>query len=195
MKTRARIPASQSGVGMIEVLVTLFVLVVGMLGVAGLSLQGQRASMEALQRNQALVLVQDMVSRINANSAVADCYAITDSTSGRPYAGADSQTLPACSAGTIEAYTQANRDLSEWASLLRGSSSIAPGNKAVGAMIGARGCITMTGPHEYQVTVVWQGMNESGVPRGVACGTNLYGNEALRRSVTIPVQIADLRAA
>lgn len=177
---------------MIEVLVTLFVLMVGLLGVAGLSLQSQRAAMESFQRNQAMFLLQDMVGRINANRTVADCYALTDVATGLPNAGVDSGGLPACSAGSIEAYTRANRDLVEWDALLRGATVVADGDE-VGAMIGARGCVTRLAASRYLVSVSWQGLNATAAPSaGVACGRNRYGNEALRRVISLPLQIADL---
>lgn len=183
----------QAGVSLIEVLVTLFVLMVGLLGVAGLSLQSQRAAMESFQRNQALFLMQDMVSRINANRTVADCYAISDASTGLPNVGVDSTTWPACSAGTIEAYSQANRDLAAWDELLRGATVTTDGVE-VGAMIGARGCIVRLAANRYLVSVAWQGLNATAAPStGIACGLDQYGNEALRRVVALPLQIADLR--
>ncbi len=52
---------------MIEVLVTLVVLALGLLGVVGLQARGQQAELESYQRGQALVLLQDMVDRMNTN--------------------------------------------------------------------------------------------------------------------------------
>lgn len=69
--------ANQSGFGMVEVLVSLIILLVGLLGLAGLMVQSQRSEMESYQRVQALILLQDMASRIDANRAVASCYAAT----------------------------------------------------------------------------------------------------------------------
>ncbi|MDP2155736.1 MAG: type IV pilus modification protein PilV, partial [Sulfuricella sp.] len=57
----------ERGFGMIEVLVSLFILLTGLLGLAGLLARSQQAEMESYQRAQALVLLQDMVARINAN--------------------------------------------------------------------------------------------------------------------------------
>lgn len=185
----------QRGVSMIEVLITLFVLVVGLLGVAAMSLASQRASMESFQRHQALMLLDDMVARINANRTVADCYALTDLATGAPVFGNGSGTLTPCTAGTIEAYTQANADLAQWDALLKGATVTDDGGN-VGAMLGARGCVAKVADNEYQVTVVWQGLNQTAAPSaGVACGQDLYGNEALRRAVSLPVQFADLRGA
>ena len=57
----------QRGVTMIEVLISIFILTVGMLGAASLQFRMQTAELEAYQRTQAIVLLQDMVARINAN--------------------------------------------------------------------------------------------------------------------------------
>lgn len=189
------IRSSQRGVSLIEVLITMFVLLVGLLGVAAMSLASQRASMESYQRHQALMLLDDMVARMNANRTVADCYAISDLAAGAPVFGNGSAALPLCSAGSIEAYTQANADLAEWDALLKGATVTDAGSE-VGAMLGARGCVAKVADNEYLVTVVWQGLNSTAAPSaGVACAQGLYGNEALRRTVTLPVRMADLGGA
>ena len=191
-----RFARRQRGISLIEVLVTLFVLLVGLLGVAALSLASQRASMESLQRNQALMLMNDMVSRINANRSVADCYAITAVATGTPTFGVGSGSLPACAAGTIEAYTQANADLAEWDALLKGATVANAADEEVGAMIGARGCVSRLGTGRYLVVVAWQGLNPTATPSsGLNCGLDLYGAETLRRVVAVPVQFADLRGS
>lgn len=196
MKRRVACRRQQAGVSLIEVLVTLFVLLVGLLGVAGLTLRSQHASMESFQRNQAIFLVQDMVGRINANRSVADCYAISDATSGLPYAGVGAATLPSCSAGSVTAYTQANADIAEWNALLQGATVVNDGGDTVGAMIGARGCVMRIASNRYLVSVVWQGLDATAAPgTGVVCGQGLYGDEALRRVVMVPIRIADLRGA
>ncbi len=118
----------QSGFSMIEVLVTLIILLVGLLGLAGLMVQSQRSEVESYQRVQALVLLQQMAGRINANRlAGATCYAFTSATVANPYPGspylgntstlttlatpappvvATSVNVPSCtSANVITAYT------------------------------------------------------------------------------------------
>lgn len=80
----------QSGVAMLESLFAMAVLMVGMLGICGLQVKTQTSHFEAYQRAQALLLLDDIVNRINANRSAADCYAYTD-VNGIPYLGA---TLP-----------------------------------------------------------------------------------------------------
>ena len=66
--------SSSRGFTMIEVLVTIAILMIGLLGLAALQTNATVAELEAYQRSQALVLVQDMADRISANKANADSY-------------------------------------------------------------------------------------------------------------------------
>src|SRR3954453_9477866 len=57
----------EAGYLLIEVLITMFILAVGLLGVVGLQARAQQAETDSYQRTQALVLLRDMAARINAN--------------------------------------------------------------------------------------------------------------------------------
>lgn len=187
---------------MIEVLVTLLILLIGLLGLAGLQMQAQRSEMESYQRVQALVLLQDMVGRINANRKVASCYAVTtDTTNGTPFLGTSSTIVtPACAAGTVEQNAMAVQDMQDWQNLLLGAAEDAAGGSSctptscVGAMIGARGCVSPVpgDPNLYTVTVAWQGLGKTFAPDEQNCGTGLYGDETQRRVVSLTVRIANL---
>ena len=64
--------------GLTKVLpIILFILLVGLLGLAGVMISSQRAELESYQRVQGLIILQDIVGRINANRNVAACYAFT----------------------------------------------------------------------------------------------------------------------
>ena len=180
----------QQGSSLIEVLVTLVILMLGLLGLVGLMLQSQRSQVESYQRVQALVVLQDMVNRINANRKVAACYAFTTAVNGSPYLGSGSALVPACALGTAEQNARAVQDMTEWNSLLLGSSEKS-GASDVGAMLGARGCVSLVAG-VYQVSVAWQGNGKTAAPPGVSCATDLYGDDAQRRAVTAPLQIANL---
>lgn len=189
-------PHSQAGFSMIEVLVSMVILLLGILGLAGLMVTSQRAETESYQRSQALLLLQDMVGRINANRRVAACYAITtDTANGAPYLGVGSTVVtPSCGFGTIQANTLAIGDLTAWNNLLTGASEQLGGSNA-GAMVGARGCISQdptTGI--YQVSIAWQGIvSTAAAPSGLTCGKGQYGtDDSLRRVVSVPLQIANL---
>jgi type IV pilus assembly protein PilV len=57
----------QRGVGLIEVLISLVVIAIGLLGLAALQGKAQKAELESYQRSQALILLQDVAGRLRAN--------------------------------------------------------------------------------------------------------------------------------
>lgn len=203
---------AQQGSSLIEVLVTLVILMLGLLGLVGLMLQSQRSQMESYQRVQALVVLQDMVNRINANRKAALCYAITTGADGTPYVGTGSAATPACAAVTdpplsTEQKAQADQDIMEWSSLLKGEAEQSADGADVGGMLGARGCLAVVevapvcpnvpvpplSPnkiYDVQVSVVWQGNGKTAAPSSdVTCAKGLYGDDALRRAVTATSRI------
>lgn len=188
--------ARQRGISLIEVLVTLIILLVGLLGLAGLVAHSNQSEMESYQRVQALQLMNDMVSRLNANRQVASCY--SNSTTGVTL-GTGATSIPTCGTGSSAQQTQATNDLTEWDTLLKGSAELS-GTSRIGAMIGARGCITLDDAtnNVYMVTVSWQGLAPTAAPLlsdGVTpfpCGNGQYSNEKLHRIVTAKVRIGKL---
>lgn len=183
---------------MLEVLISLVVVMIGLLGLGALQARTQQAQLESYQRAQALVLMQDMVDRINANRKAARCYVVTtDPAGGTPYLGTGNGTAAACTAwGTLVSQTLAVNDLNQWNARLQGAAeSDAGGN--TGAMIGGRGCVTYDAATDtYQVTVAWQGLVPTVDPASVdatfTCGRGLYGAEELRRVVSTSFRIANL---
>ena len=61
---------SQAGVGMVEVLVTLFILSIGLLGVASLQFIGSLANSDALNRSQSVLVAQQLTERLRAASVM-----------------------------------------------------------------------------------------------------------------------------
>jgi type IV pilus assembly protein PilV len=206
---------------MIEVLVTFVILVIGLLGLVGLQAKGQQAELESYQRGQALVLLQDIIDRMNANRLAAKnlAYVTTGLTPAYVGNGASGPTaLSDCSA-----LTGAPRDLCEWGNALIGASEItqsgtcstASGANCVGAMIGARGCISYDATTEVPdtlnnptpgtgvltVSVAWQGVSPTvappapvKTPSALDCGKNTYPSEAQRRVVTATLRMGSLTA-
>lgn len=178
----------QGGATLIEVLVALFILMVGLLGLVGVMIQSQRTQLESYQRLQALLLVQDMASRINANQAAALCYENAAVTFGTGYTATPDAS--ACASGDVTQKTRVTKDLVAWNDLLKGSAEVSGGNK-VGGILGARGCITRdAATGVFQVSVAWQATDPGGAPpAGITCGNDAanYGGEAFRRAVSITV--------
>ena len=181
--------AGPRGFAMLEILVTMVILMIGLLGLAGIMARSSTAEMESYQRVQALILAQDMVDRVNANRKKASCYS---NAGAGVVLGTGSGAIPACSGGTGEA-AQAVADLTAWDAMLKGSAEVSGGTN-LGAMIGARGCITQVDAvtNIYRISVAWQGLVATAAPVDT-CGATLYGtDEARRRIVTMTLRIAKL---
>ena len=182
-----------SGFSLIEVLVALVITLVGLLGLTGLIVRANQSEMESYQRVQALILLQDMVDRINANRQMADCYSTTVST-GKTLGTGSTATLT-CTTGTTQQNAQVGKDLTEWNNLLLGSAEVeTTGSTNIGAMIGARGCIVQVDAIKriYAVSVAWQGLLPTAAP-GNTCGQNQYGSDdKFRRVVAVTLRIGIL---
>ncbi|MGA0023069.1 MAG: type IV pilus modification protein PilV [Burkholderiales bacterium] len=171
------------GFTMIEVLVTIIILTIGLLGLAGLQARLQVAEIEAYQRAQAILVLQDMVARINANRKNVTAY-VTASPLG------EGNAVQSCAGKT-----GADLDLCEWGNMLLGATETS-GTQSVGAMIGARGCVSnpvATMPRQMNVAVVWQGLTPTAAPTNTTCGSGLYGNEATRRALVATIVIGCLQ--
>lgn len=180
MKARA----SQSGFSLIEVLVTIAILVVGLLGLGSLQTRVSMAEFEAYQRAQALAIAQDIADRISANKHSAASYVVNDIGVGASYQ--DCSTLPMTSPANIAAH-----DLCEISNELIGAAETTGGNN-VGTMLAARACVTSPAANQYIVTVVWQGVQPTNVAPVEACGRGSYGTVGLRRTVSYPLRTACL---
>lgn len=183
-KLRRRAAWRSRGVTMLEVLVTLLVLTFGLLGVAGMQAQMQLAEREAYQRAQAVALLQDMVDRISANRKNVASY-VTAAPLGT--GSAIDCTAPA---------TVAARDQCEWHTTLLGAAE-ASGGTLLGAMTGARGCISnpvATMPRQMIVAVAWQGLSATVVPAATGCGAGEYGaDDRFRRAMIASLVIGCLQ--
>lgn len=182
--------AFQRGTSLLEVLITIVILAIGLLGLAGLQTRLQSSEMEAYQRSQALILLNDMASRIATNRANAATYVTTS-------------PLGVGMTCTTGASTQLI-DAGQWCSALQGAAETL-GTSGVGAMVGGRGCVEKVegtageAVGEYRITVAWQGLAPiSAPPADITCGEGSYNggtvcvNDLCRRTVTTIVRIGDL---
>jgi type IV pilus assembly protein PilV len=174
----------QAGITLVEVLVSLVVLSIGLFGIFQLYAAGQQSELASQQHAEALVVVNDMVDRINANRSAAGCYAITDGSGGTAFVGTGNSTNYTC-AGVDTSATRAvaDEDLDDW-------------GRQVKALVGGRGCIYDDGSADsYRVVVVWQGRRLSDDP-DANCAQGEYGGledgQSRRRAISRTVRIADL---
>jgi type IV pilus assembly protein PilV len=122
----------QKGFGLLEVLVTLVILAIGLLGLAGLQATGLKNNLSAYHRSQATQLSYEIADRMRANVAGISSYV-----SGTPTATASCGTTTGCSAENM-----AKNDLFEWNAVL---ADVLPSGV---------GTITQSGAI-YSISVTW----------------------------------------
>ena len=114
MQTRTSSPVHhrrELGFSMIEILITLVILSIGLLGIAGLQLTGLQSNRSAYYRSQATVIAYDMIDRMRTN---------VDGVSANDYDNANTANLPSdpnCinSSSGCSAASLADNDIREWA--------------------------------------------------------------------------------
>ena len=84
--TEFRNTQAARGFSMLEILVTILILMLGLLGLAGLQTRAHTAELESYQRAQALILASKIVDAIRSNRRTAQCFAVTDASVGTPFA-------------------------------------------------------------------------------------------------------------
>ena len=175
------IPKLSEGYALLEALVTILILAFGMLSLAGLQVKMHATEMEAYQRAQALILLNDMVSKISANRLAVNDYIAEGSIVGET----DIQNC--------DVVASAKRDICEWNNALKGSSEKSASSENIGAMISARGCIEQVSasPLSVRVIITWQGLHMPNSP-SYACAKGIYGDDTYRRAISQTVTFATL---
>ncbi len=100
----------QTGMTLIEILISLLILSVGLLGMAGLQTVSLRNTQSAYQRTQAAVLSSDIVERVRANQQGVEAGSY-DNAAGAVTASCNS--LSGCTAAQMAA-----NDVAEWKTAL-----------------------------------------------------------------------------
>lgn len=159
-----------AGSSMIEVLVAIVVLSIGLLGLASLQGRLQGVQIEAYQRGQALIIMNDMVARLSSNRANAASYVTTDPLGF---------TCPTAVGSRSES------DLRDWCLALQGNAEKRSG-VSVGTVSNGLGCIDDIKNLSYRITVTWQGVGEKPSDIGASnCVDTNYGSERRRAMSTI----------
>lgn len=186
------------GYALVETMVTIVVIAFGLLGVAGLMSRSFVTESEATQRTQAALLLQDMVTRIEANRANAAQYVTGDNGITGFEVVNNTKSVVACD----PAAPLAERDRCDWGRLIAGIDEQVDG-KAASLLPGAIGCVYELDAFNrvYAISVAWQGPSTGAEPivdnnfAPTNCGRDLYGTEAQRRLVTTLLRIGTLNPA
>lgn len=176
------------GVGLVELLVTLLIVSVGFLSIAGLQTTAKKANFDALQRTTAVVLAKDIAERMRANPVELMRYltpvgGVGGGSLAQP--GQDCTSISPCNPGQLAEY-----DLWLWEQTMDGVSENREINSVstnTGGLVSPAGCVI--GPASgsagvYTITIVWRGLNELTDLSADTCGTGTgdYGaNEEFRR--------------
>jgi type IV pilus assembly protein PilV len=162
----------QTGIGMIEVLVTLVIISVGFLNMAALQTTAKRSNFDAVQRTTGVMLAHDIVERMRANPGVLANYlanglgGATLSAPARDCDGGDS-----CTPLQLAAF-----DLYQWEQRIDGiteSRTISGTLTQTGGLASPMGCITgpaAGGAGIYTITIVWRGLADLTNGSANACG-------------------------
>jgi type IV pilus assembly protein PilV len=180
----------QSGVSLIEVLVTLVLISIALLGSASLQVLSKRSNYEAVQRTSAAHLANDLLARMRANRGALDGYlpaALLGGTTLKLESILDcADDSVTCNSTDVAAY-----ELWQWEQQLDGAaeSDTATG-AASGGLLEPTACIT--GPAGgvggvYEVAIAWRGGVEHLNPEIHDCGidTNKYGEDNEFRHVLV----------
>jgi type IV pilus assembly protein PilV len=120
------------------------------------------------------------------------------------YQSINNQYLAAASAVAPASAQTAISDLNAWNTALQGAAETMGGN--VGAMVGARGCISYDGTNLlnsmsgqpipgsglFTLSVAWQGMGDTYANTSLLCGSGLYGAETKRRVIGLSFRVGSI---
>lgn len=156
---------TQRGFSMIEVLVTMLIVTLALLGTAGLQAHSMRLNQAGQFRTQAVFLVADIAERIEANKpgAVAGAYITT--TSSVP-----NLLSTACSSGPCSAGELATYDISQWQTAV--AATLPQSSWSIAQSVAGN-------PSTYTITVSWvdrqAGTTNAAYDSSVSTGSNAAG--------------------
>jgi type IV pilus assembly protein PilV len=145
---------------LIEVLVSMFILVTGILGAVAMQASVKKGSFDAMQRSVASTLAQDILERMRSNdpsllrlNAYVGTYGNGDASNIAP--------SPNCRSSTSLCTWQqmAVHDLYEWEVNLMGAE-VKNGSTNNGGLVGAVACIAHVN-NNVDIVISWQGREET----------------------------------
>lgn len=186
----------QAGVSLLEVMITVIVISVGLIGMAGLQVATKRAGFQATQRTLALALANDMMQRLTLNPVSLATYA-TGSTplGGGTIASAPTKCLGTAAAAVCTSAQLAAWDRWEWEQRIDGASTLNKdaSNTNVGGLVSPKGCIVVNGT-QVRVVLNWRGLVAATDPAdaNTSCGTWATADQPYRQQLVINTVLSTL---
>lgn len=182
---------SQRGFSLLEIIITMAILAVGLLGLAGLQARAINAETESFSRAQAMMLANGMADRMNAN--LAEVKTSTSAATGynQQSGGGVKVVFGTGYTGSIctAPATTAAQDLCDLDQALKGAGG---DGGTVGGMSGARACVVNTGvDNEFRIDIVWQSRDIGTAPGGNDCGSTAIASRRSGVSRTIRLAVLD----
>jgi len=186
------------GFTLIEVLIALFILAVGILGIIGLQLFAKQNNFDSVQRTAAATLATDIVERMRMNkSALADYISTKE-----PVAAPAAIPTDCAASGTPCTPSElAQHDLNTWYSLISGLSD-KQGASNVGGLTEPSACIIqdpsgvggVVGKTQYRIVIAWRGRTPLSNSTRSTCGNDATGarygaGDAYRRIFILDARI------
>lgn len=159
--TKGAFPRRQSGISLIEVMVSVLILSIGLLGIAAMQATALRNGQSSLERSQAVVQSYSILDSIRA-----------DRDNVASYTTAKRCAATAAPTGATPEQTAANGQLNDWVASLKSSMGTAGDSTTCGTVNCAGNVCT--------VTVEW----DDSRGKAMSTGSNADGSSA-RRTVAV----------
>jgi type IV pilus assembly protein PilV len=149
----------RNGFSLIEVMVSLVILVIGLIGIFNLHIISKQGSFESFQQTQASYYANDIINRMRINSSQLVTYAGT-------YTGTTITSATACdvavggNANCTNIETR-NWDLYQWERAFLGENEQTPDNQNVGGLDSPTACIDIDASNNVTVVMTWKGVRVS----------------------------------
>ena len=170
----------QRGFTIIEVLVSIVIFSIGLIGVARLQVVAKQSNYDAVQRVTATAIAQDLIARMRSNADQLGAYITNSGTRTITYADNTSEPSPVCDGNNACTAAQlAAHDLWEIEQDLLGVAEQDANGNGTGGLSQATVCITATdesgaavsgGSAYYTVAIAWRGKADLSNPILSTCG-------------------------
>ncbi|MBB1363743.1 type IV pilus modification protein PilV [Shewanella sp. SR44-4] len=146
----------RNGFSLIEVMVSLVILVIGLIGIFNLHIMSKQGSFESFQQTQASYFANDIINRMRLNVSELSNYG---SSSGTHYSG-ESLTKPTECSGVYRCSNTELRawDLYEWQSAFIGDSEV-DSDGSIGGLPSPTACVYVNS-NDVVIVMTWKSVRK-----------------------------------